>query len=135
MVNYGLEKRLKPRLEEVLKSGQKVQWDKSLVSRLATRTNEQWEEYGLGDASEKTIDKRVAFYSRLLGEREAKRLIMQSPYFVINYSLERRLKPRLEEVQKSGQKVEWDKKLVIRLATRTDKQWEEYGLGNKKLDR
>ena len=135
MVNYGLEKRLKPRLKEVLKSGKKVKWDKTLVSRLATRTDKQWEEYGLGDASEKTIDKRVAFYSRLLGEREAKRLIMQSPYFVINYSLEGRLKPRLEEVLKSGQKVKWDKRLVIRLATRTDKQWEEYGLGNKKLDR
>ena len=135
MVNYGLEKRLKPRLKEVLKSGKKVKWDKTLVSRLATRTDKQWEEYGLGDASEKTIDKRVAFYSRLLGERDAKRLIMQSPYFVINYSLEGRLKPRLEEVLKSGQKVKWDKRLVIRLATRTDKQWEEYGLGDEKLDR
>ena len=135
MVNYGLEKRLKPRLEEVLKSGQKVKWDKRLVSRLATRTDKQWEEYGLGDASEKTIDKRLAFYSKLLGEREAKRLIMESPYFVINYSLERRLKPRLEEVLKSGQKIEWNKRLVIRLATRTDKQWEEYGLGDEKMDR
>ena len=132
VVNYGLERRLKPRLKEVLKSGEKVRWDKTLVSRLATRTDKQWEEYGLGDASEKTIDERMAFYIELLGERKAKRLIMESPYYVVNYSLERRLKPRLEEVLKSGQKVDWDRTLVSRLVTRTSKQWEEFGLGEMK---
>lgn len=135
VVNFSLDRRLKPRLEEVQKSGQKVKWDKTLVSRLATRTDKQWEEFGLGGANEKTIDKRLAFYGELLGERKARRLVMESPYFVINYSLERRLKPRLEEVLQSGQKVEWDKTLVIRLATRTNKQWEKYGLGDAKLGR
>ena len=41
---------LKPRLEEIQKSGVKVRWTETLMRRLAIRTNNQWERYKLGDA-------------------------------------------------------------------------------------
>ena len=78
--------------------------------------------------SENTIEERLQFYSNLVGEREAKRLVIKS-YNLLMKSLNKRLKPRLEEVEKSGVKVRWNETLLRRMAVRTNDQWERYKLG------
>ncbi len=54
--------------------------------------------FGLSDA---TIEEKLKFYSNLVGEREAKRIVVKSSN-LLKQSLKKRLKPRLAEVQKSG---------------------------------
>ena len=49
LLNQSLKK-LNSRLEEVKKSGAKVRWNETLIQRLARRTPDQWEAYGLGEA-------------------------------------------------------------------------------------
>ena len=46
----SLEKKLKPRLAEVQKSGVKIDWDETLIQRLARRSNADWERCKLEDA-------------------------------------------------------------------------------------
>ena len=46
----SLEKKLKPRLAEVQKSGVKIDWDETLIQRLARRTDAEWERCQLEDA-------------------------------------------------------------------------------------
>ena len=46
----SFKKRLKPRLAEIVESGDKVRWSKTLLFRMALRTPAQWEKYGLGEA-------------------------------------------------------------------------------------
>ena len=41
---------MKPRLEEVEKSGAKVRWNETLIKRLARRENDVWQRYKLGEA-------------------------------------------------------------------------------------
>jgi mTERF domain-containing protein len=77
------------------------------------------------------IEEKLQFYSNLIGEREAKRLVVKSSN-LLRQSLEKRLKPRLEEVEKSGAKVRWNETLIRRLAIRTNDQWERYKLGDAK---
>ena len=81
--------------------------------------------------SQGNIEEKLQFYSKLVGEREAKRLVVERSYLLMK-SLEKRLKPRLEEVEKSGTKVRWNETLINRLATRRDDLWEAYGLGEAK---
>ena len=52
----SLEKKLKPRLAEVRKSGLKIDWDDALIRRLARRTDAEWERYKLEDV--KTVRRR-----------------------------------------------------------------------------
>ena len=78
--------------------------------------------------SEKDIEEKVKFYSQLVGESEAKRLVTKSSNLLVR-SLKNRLKPRLAQVQSTGNKVVWTEKLIQRLARRSDDQWERYGLG------
>ena len=59
-------------------------------------------------------------------------MVVERPYLIGNFSVENRLETRLEEVRKSGEKVKWDETTIKRLATRTDEQWERYGLGDAK---
>ena len=87
---------------------------------------------GLFSSSEGTIEKKYRFYTRLIGESAAKKLVVERPYLIVNFSLENRLKPRLEEVRKSGEKVKWDETTINRLATRSDALWENYGLNKFK---
>ena len=75
------------------------------------------------------IEEKLQFYSALVGEKEAKRLVIKSSS-LLNQSLEKRLKPRLEEVKKSGVKVRWDEILIKRLATRTPDLWGRFKLGD-----
>ena len=75
---------------------------------------------GLFTYSEKTTEKKLHFYAKLIGKKAAKELVVERPYLIVNYSLERRLEPRLEEVQKSGVKVRWDKTMINRFARRSD---------------
>jgi len=81
--------------------------------------------------SQGNIEEKLQFYSKLVGEEEAKRLVVKSSNLLMR-SLEKRLKPRLEEVKKIGVKVRWNDTLLRRLAMRTDGQWEAYGLGDTK---
>ena len=73
------------------------------------------------------IEEKLQFYSNLVGEREAKRLVVKSSN-LLKQSLKTRLKPRLEEVEKSGVKVRWNETLIQRLARRTPDQWGRYKL-------
>jgi len=50
LFSIGLKTRLKPRLAELEERGDKGRWSKTLLFRLALRTDAQWEAYGLGDA-------------------------------------------------------------------------------------
>ena len=79
--------------------------------------------------SEGDIEKKLQFYSTLVGEREAKRLVIKSSN-LLRQSVKIRLKPRLQEVEKSGAKVRWNETLVRRLAIRTPDQWSRYKLGD-----
>ena len=49
LLKVSLEKKLKPRLAEVQKLGMKVNWDETLIQRLARRSEERWERYKLED--------------------------------------------------------------------------------------
>ena len=79
--------------------------------------------------SEKAIKEKVKFYSELVGEKEAKRLVTKSSNLLVTASLEKRLKPRLSQIRNAGTKVVWTEQLIQRLARRSDDQWERYGLG------
>ena len=46
----SFKKRLTPRLAEIVESGDKVRWSKTLLFRIALRNPAQWEAYGLDDA-------------------------------------------------------------------------------------
>ena len=76
---------------------------------------------------ETSIEPKLAFYSALIGEKKAKRLVMESTNLLVE-SLEKKLKPRLAEVQKLGMKVNWDETLIQRLARRPKERWERYKL-------
>ena len=84
--------------------------------------------------SETNIEEKLQFYSKLVGEREAKRLVIKSKG-LLTKSLKTRLTPRLDEVEKSGVKVRWGEILIKRLATRNPDQWERYKLGEAKMGR
>ena len=84
--------------------------------------------------SETNIEEKLQFYSNLVGEREAKRLVIKSKG-LLTKSLKTRLTPRLDEVEKSGVKVRWGEILIKRLATRNPDQWERYKLGEAKMGR
>ena len=77
--------------------------------------------------TEEDIDEKIKFYSGLVGESKAKRIVTKSSN-LLKISLEKRLKPRLSEVQKAGIKVVWTEQLIQRLARRTDDVWERHGL-------
>ena len=46
----SLEKVLKPRLSQIQNAGEKVVWTEQLIQRLARRSDDLWERYGLGEA-------------------------------------------------------------------------------------
>jgi hypothetical protein len=77
--------------------------------------------------SDEHIEKKLQFYSNLVGEREAKRLVIKYSS-LMRQGLKTRLNHRLEEVEKSGVKVRWNETLIKRLATRRDGLWEKYML-------
>ena len=78
--------------------------------------------------SEKDIEEKLKFYSQLVGESEAKRIVTKSSN-LLTISTEKRLKPRLSQIRNAGTKVVWTEKLIQRLARRSDVLWERYGLG------
>ena len=83
--------------------------------------------------SEGNIEEKLTFYSSLVGEREAKRLVVKSSNLLLR-SL-KKLKSRLEEVEKSGVKIRWDETRIQRLACRSDDLWERYKLGEARKPR
>ena len=84
--------------------------------------------------SEGNIEEKFQFYSKLVGRKDAKDMVVEKPYLLVNYSLESRLKPRLEEVEKSGAKVRWNETLIKRLARRENDVWQRYKLGEAKRE-
>ena len=51
LLTVSLKKCLRPRLAEVESAGKKIIWSETLVQRLARRTPELWERYGLNEAT------------------------------------------------------------------------------------
>jgi len=60
------------------------------------------------------------FYERCIGTRETQELLRSYPTLLC-YSLERRLKPRLEEVKNLG--LEVDSAMLMRMGQYTEDQW------------
>ena len=73
------------------------------------------------------LEPKREFYSSLVGKAVASEAMLRNPN-LFSVSLKTRLKPRLEEVEERGDKVRWSKTLLIRMARRTDAQWDAYGL-------
>ena len=81
----------------------------------------------LGCSIENNLEPKREFYSKLVGKAVAREAMLDKPN-LFSVSLKTRLKPRLAEVEERGDKVRWSKTLLTRLATRTNAQWEAYGL-------
>ena len=71
-----------------------------------------------------TMARKIQFYSDLLGEEEAKKRLESDPR-LIDYSLERRVQPRLAELEAIGLKLDVDAALST-LVRYTDKRWSEF---------
>jgi len=119
---FSIEENLRPKLRYIRT---RFELDEEALKNLVLKAP------SLFGISEATIEEKLQFYSNLVGEREAKRMVVKSSN-LLRQSLEKRLKPRLEEIQKSGVKVRWTETLIQRLARRTDDQWERYKLGDAK---
>jgi hypothetical protein len=120
MLTFSPEKNLRPKLR-YLQS--RFELDDDALKNMVLRSRP------LFSLSEDDIEDKVQFFSKLVGQREAREMVVATPYLLVNYSLKSRLKPRLEEVEKSGVKVRWNETLIKRLAIRTKRQWEKYKLG------
>ena len=122
---YSIEENIKPKLRYLRT---RFELDDDALKNLVLNAP------SLFGCSEGDIEEKLQFYSALVGERAAKRLVIKSSN-LLRQSLEKRLKPRLEEVEKSGVKTRWDETLINRLAIRTNRQWDAYGLGEAKRGR
>ena len=116
---YSIEENIKPKLRYLRT---RFELDDDALKHLVLKAP------SLFSLPEGNIEEKLQFYSTLVGEREAKRLVIKSSS-LLRQSLEKRLKPRLEEVKNSGVKVRWNETLIQRLAIRTPDQWEKYKLG------
>ena len=125
LCGYSPEENIKPKLRYLRT---RFELDDDALKHLVLKAPQL---FGL---SEGDIEEKLQFYSNLVGERAAKRLVINSSN-LLNQSLEKRLKPRLEEVEKSGAKVRWNDTLIQRLARRTKGQWEKYKMGEAKRGR
>ena len=76
---------------------------------------------------EKNMEPKFQFYSELVGKAVAKAAILQNPN-LLTVSMKTRLEPRFAEIVKSGDKVQWNKTRLFRMALRTPAQWEAHGL-------
>ena len=119
ILGFSIEKKIRPKLRYLRV---RFELDEDALKDLLLKAPSL---FGLADD---TIEKKLQFYSNIVGEREAKRLVIKSNN-LLKVSLEKRLKPRLEEVEKSGVKVRWNETLIQRLARRRNETWEAYGLG------
>ena len=119
---FNMEEKIKPKIKYLRRT---FQLNGEEVKDLLLRCH-----YLFNYTIEKNLEKKLNFYAKLIGKRAAKKLVFERSYLIANYSLERKLEPRLEEVRKSGKKIMWDETLISRLAMRTDDQWKKYGLGD-----
>ena len=118
LFGYSPEKKIEPKLRFLRKRlGLDDQGLKEVILKCPS----------LLSRTEEDIDEKIKFYSGLVGESKAKRIVTKSSN-LLKISLEKRLKPRLSEVQKAGIKVVWTEQLIQRLARRTDDVWERHGL-------
>ena len=122
---YSIEENIKPKLRYLRT---RFELDDDALKNLVLNAP------SLFGCSEGDIEEKLQFYSALVGEREAKRLVIKSSN-LLRQSLEIRLKPRLEEVEKRGVKVKWNETLIQRLARRTKGQWDRYKMGEAKRGR
>lgn len=78
----------------------------------------------LGLSVEKNIQPTMNFYETLVGESLPKQFILGSPSF-LGYSLEKRLKPRLDGVRSTGLVIGKDVSFHF-FARSTNDKWEEF---------
>ena len=78
-------------------------------------------------SAEKNIEPKLELYGSLIGKERARKLVLQTPYLLLK-SLGDRIKPRLEEVGKAYEYVEWTETLLRRLVHREPKIWCDYML-------
>ena len=78
-------------------------------------------------SAEKNIAPKLELYGSLLGKERARELVVESPNLLLG-SMERRIKPRLEEVDRVYEYVEWTETLIQRLVRRSEKPWCDYML-------
>lgn len=121
LLTYSVEDRLEPKLRYLR---ERFELNNERLKDLLLRMP------GLFSYSDEKIEQKLQFYSTLVGEVEAKKIVIESPNLIVTASLENRLQPRLAEIERSGEKVQWDRTLIQRLARRTDDVWGKYGIGD-----
>ena len=110
---YSPEEKIKPKLRYLRK---RFELDDDALKNLVLKAP------SLFGYSETNIEEKLQFYSKLVGEREAKRLVIKSNN-LLKQSLEKRLKPRLEEVKNSGVKVRWNETLELQVLMIARRLW------------
>ena len=78
-------------------------------------------------SAERNIEPKMELYGSLLGTERARKLIVESPNLLLE-SMDKRIKPRLEEIKNAYEYVEWTETLLKRLVVRTPKVWCDYML-------
>ena len=78
-------------------------------------------------SAEENIEPKLDLYGSLIGKEKARKLVVDHPNLLLE-SLKRRIKPRLEEVDKVYEYVEWTETLLRRLVMRKPKPWRDYML-------
>ena len=78
-------------------------------------------------STEKNIEPKLELYGSLIGKERARKIVVESPYLLLQ-SMKKRIKPRLEEVDKAYEYVQWTETLLRRLVIRQPKLWCDYML-------
>ena len=76
---------------------------------------------------ENNLAPKLVLYQSLIGKKRARKLVVESSNLLLG-SMEKCIEPRLEEVDKAYEYVEWDGTLIQRLVRRSEKQWCAYML-------
>ena len=78
-------------------------------------------------SAEKNIEPKLELYGSLIGKERTRKLVVESPYLLL-WSMKRVITPRLEEVDRAYEYVEWTETLLRRLVLRKPKRWCDYML-------
>ena len=95
--------------------------------------NEEFKEFFLSRpeivalSAEDNIEPKLELYGSLIGKERARKLVVESPNLLLG-SMKTLINPRLKEVDKAYEYVEWTETLLRRLVTRQPKHWCAYML-------
>jgi hypothetical protein len=78
-------------------------------------------------SAEDNIEPKLELYGSLIGKERARKLVVESPNLLLG-SMEKCINPRLKEVDKAYEYVEWTESLIQRLVRRREKPWCAYML-------